>query len=129
MNHRKIFLTKKFNFEAAHNLTNYNGKCENLHGHSYALEVTISGYPDKNGMVMDFKILEQIVNAEIIDFLDHSYLNEKPGLENATSENIIMWAWSKLELVFLKIKYLKVDLEKMRLFETKSSFVEIKKNF
>ena len=58
---REIILTKKFRFEAAHNLTSYHGQCEKLHGHSYVLEISVIGTPDKEGMVIDFAQLKQVV--------------------------------------------------------------------
>ena len=76
----KIRLTKIFNFETAHALFGYDGKCRNIHGHSYKLHVTISGEPiadktnAKHGMVMDFGELKAIVNRLIIDRFDHAIL-------------------------------------------------------
>lgn len=73
----KIRLTKEFNFEMAHALWNYDGKCKNIHGHSYKLFVTVIGEPiidksnTKHGMVIDFGDLKKIVNKNIIDIYDH----------------------------------------------------------
>lgn len=75
-----IRITKIFTFETAHVLYNYDGKCKNMHGHSYKLFVSIKGYPvndidnAKNGMVIDFGDIKKIVNTEIIDVWDHSVL-------------------------------------------------------
>ncbi len=75
-----IRLTKIFNFEMAHALYGYDGPCKNIHGHSYALEVTIAGEPlndpshPKHGMVMDFSDLKAIVKEQIVDRLDHALL-------------------------------------------------------
>lgn len=69
----KLHITKEFSFEMAHMLDGYNGRCRNIHGHSYRLFVTISGNPCTDtsshafGMVMDFSELKRIVNEEIID--------------------------------------------------------------
>jgi 6-pyruvoyltetrahydropterin/6-carboxytetrahydropterin synthase len=74
----KIRVTKEFPFEMAHVLWNYDGPCKNVHGHSYRLFVTLSGYPiddsnnPKNGMVIDFSDLKSIVKKEIISVFDHS---------------------------------------------------------
>ncbi|MFC1732125.1 6-pyruvoyl tetrahydropterin synthase family protein [candidate division KSB1 bacterium] len=83
----KIRLTKLFSFEAAHALMNYDGPCRNIHGHSYKLVVTIIGTPlndclsPKNGMVMDFGDLKEIIKKSIIEKFDHSLiLNEKTTL-------------------------------------------------
>ncbi len=76
----KIRLTKIFHFEMAHALFGYDGPCRNIHGHSYALEVTISGVPvndpsnPKHGMVMDFTDLKGIVKEQIVDRLDHALI-------------------------------------------------------
>ena len=69
----KIRLTKEFSFEAAHSLEGYDGACSQIHGHSYRLYVTIEGIPanregdPKDGMVMDFGVLKQIVNCEVVE--------------------------------------------------------------
>ena len=73
-----IRITKEFRFEMAHALLGYDGLCSNIHGHSYRLAVTLAGEPvnknsnPKNGMVMDFGELKEIVKKEIIDRFDHS---------------------------------------------------------
>lgn len=73
-----IRVTKEFSFEMAHVLWNYDGPCRNVHGHSYRLFVTISGTPvndrenPKNGMVIDFSDLKNIVKEEIVSKFDHS---------------------------------------------------------
>ena len=75
-----IRLTKEFTFESAHALAGYDGKCREIHGHSYRLFVTVKGIPSQDeqdpklGMVMDFGDLKAIVAREIIDRLDHSFV-------------------------------------------------------
>lgn len=75
-----IRVTKEFGFEAAHALYNYDGECSNIHGHSYRLFVTVKGEPvnapghPKNGMVVDFSVLKEIVNLCVIGPLDHSFM-------------------------------------------------------
>jgi 6-pyruvoyltetrahydropterin/6-carboxytetrahydropterin synthase len=70
---RMIRITKIFTFETAHVLYNYDGKCKNMHGHSYKLFVTVKGKPvndlenPKNGMVVDFGDIKSIVKSEIVD--------------------------------------------------------------
>lgn len=79
----QIRITKKFSFETAHALYGYDGKCKNLHGHSYKLYVTVIGTPihDSNnpkfGMVIDFGDLKKIVKEEIEDVFDHATLFNK----------------------------------------------------
>ena len=75
-----IRITKIFNFETAHVLYNYDGKCKNMHGHSYKLFVTVKGNPindldhHKNGLVVDFGDIKKIVKEEIVDIWDHAVL-------------------------------------------------------
>ena len=78
-----IRITKEFRFEMAHALLGYDGMCSNIHGHSYQLSVTLIGKPinnatdPKNGMVIDFGELKEIVKKNIIDTFDHALiLNE-----------------------------------------------------
>jgi 6-pyruvoyltetrahydropterin/6-carboxytetrahydropterin synthase len=89
-----MFVTKKFTFSAAHFLTKYKGKCENLHGHTYKLTVTVEGDMKDDGMVIDFVELKKIVNERVIDKLDHSSLNDL--FENPTAELIAKWVWEQL---------------------------------
>ena len=74
----KIRITKQFTFETGHALYGYDGKCKNVHGHSYKLSVTVIGEPitdmgnAKLGMVIDFGDLKKIVNREIVNVFDHA---------------------------------------------------------
>lgn len=89
---------KVFTFEAAHRLPNVpeGHKCARLHGHSFQVEVRVSGPIDPlSGWVMDFADIKDAF-APIYDQLDHNYLNEIPGLENPTSEVLARWIWDRL---------------------------------
>lgn len=89
---------KVFTFEAAHRLPNVPAghKCARLHGHSFQVEVRVSGPIDpQSGWVMDFADIKDAF-APIYDQLDHNYLNEIPGLENPTSEVLARWIWDRL---------------------------------
>jgi len=89
---------KEFTVEAAHRLPNVpdGHKCARLHGHSFRIEIHVSGMIDSTrGWVMDFADVKAAFQP-IYDRLDHHYLNEIPGLENPTSENIAVWIWQKL---------------------------------
>ncbi len=76
----KIRITKEFSFEMAHALLGYDGKCSNIHGHSYQFSVTLIGEPSdnasdpKNGMVIDFGDLKNIVVKEILEKFDHAFV-------------------------------------------------------
>ena len=78
-----IRVTKEFNFEMAHALFNYDGPCKNIHGHSYKLAITVKGKPIsdtsnfKQGMVIDFSVIKEIVNKVIIDKYDHALVLNK----------------------------------------------------
>ena len=78
-----IRITKQFSFETGHALYGYDGKCKNVHGHSYRLDVTVIGKPIsdnsnvKFGMVIDFGDLKKIVKEEIVDVFDHATVFNK----------------------------------------------------
>lgn len=141
----KIRITKQFSFETGHALYGYDGKCRNVHGHSYKLGVTVIGTPitDTNhvkfGMVIDFGDLKRIVKSEIVDKFDHATVFNKntPHVELAeelkkrghhvilvdyqpTSENMVIDFAEKIT------KHLPghIELHSLKLQETESSFAE-----
>jgi 6-pyruvoyltetrahydropterin/6-carboxytetrahydropterin synthase len=90
---------KVFRIEAAHRLPNVPSghKCANLHGHSFAVELHVSGTPDvHSGWVMDFADIKSAFKP-FYEQLDHHYLNDIPGLENPTSEQLAIWIWQRLK--------------------------------
>ena len=94
-------LRKTYQFEAAHMLPLLpeTHKCRRLHGHSFKVEIAVSGPCDPRlGWVMDYADITQAFKP-ILKQLDHYYLNEVPGLENPTSENVAIWIWNKLKPV------------------------------
>ena len=109
-------VTRSFTFEAAHQLPWHPGRCRNLHGHSYRLEVTVEGGVDENGVVLDFDDLKTVVQREVVDAYDHSFLNDL--VENPTAELIAADAWKRLEASGLAPA-------RLRLWETPNSSVEI----
>lgn len=91
-------LTIHTHFAAAHNLINYQGDCENLHGHNWKVEVTVAASKlDKAGLGIDFKILKA-ETKKVLDQLDHKYLNDvEPFRENSpSSENIARFLFTQL---------------------------------
>ena len=109
-------VTCSFDFEAAHFLPMHPGKCRDVHGHSYRIEVTVVGDIQENGMVIDFDDLRTIVKREIVDNWDHKLLND--FLDNPTAELLAHHAFEKLMATG-------VGLHSVRLWETRDSFVEV----
>lgn len=140
-----IRITKQFNFETGHALYGYDGKCKNVHGHSYKLSVTVSGKPiaDKTnvkfGMVIDFGDLKKIVNEEIVDVFDHATVFNKntPHVELAEElktrgHHVILVDYQPTSEMMVidfaeKIKQRlpeSINLFSLRLQETETSFAE-----
>jgi 6-pyruvoyltetrahydropterin/6-carboxytetrahydropterin synthase len=115
-------LTIMAEFEAAHNLCNYQGKCSRLHGHNWKVEVTVRGDKlDKLGMIIDFTVLKAEVK-QIVDRLDHYYLNELAAFQeqNPTAEHIAKYIYE--ELVGLLAKH-DVTLYQVKVWESARSAV------
>ncbi len=109
-------VTRVFTFEAAHQLPWHPGKCRDLHGHSYRLEVTVEGPLDERGVVMDFADVRDVVDREVVSRYDHRYLNDL--VDNPTAEVIAQEIWKALEAVELPVS-------RIRLWETTDSWVEV----
>lgn len=142
---KNVRITKEFTFETGHALYGYDGKCRNVHGHSYKLAVTVIGTPIddmdnvKHGMVIDFGDLKKIVKEEIVDPFDHATVFNKntPHIELAkelaqrgheviladyqpTSENMILDFAEKIQ----KRLPGNIKLHSLRLRETETSYAE-----
>lgn len=123
---RKITITRKFFFDAAHYLPGHEGKCKNLHGHTYILEVTVGRDSlieggSSDGMVIDFSDLKSIVNKLVIDPLDHKCLNDLLPYR-PTAENMATHFFEVLEPV---LKGFAVNLVRLRLWENPDSYAEV----
>ena len=141
----KIRITKQFTFETGHALYGYDGKCKNVHGHSYKLSVTVIGSPItdssnvKFGMVIDFTDLKKIVKEEVVDQFDHAtvFNQNTPHIELAkelqsrdhhvilvdyqpTSENMVIDFAAKIKKRLPE----NISLFSLKLQETESSFAE-----
>jgi 6-pyruvoyltetrahydropterin/6-carboxytetrahydropterin synthase len=140
-----IRITKQFSFETGHALFGYDGKCKNVHGHSYKLSVTVIGHPItdtsnvKYGMVIDFSDLKKIVKEEIVDLFDHAtvFNQNTPHIELAaelkqrghhvilvdyqpTSENMVIDFAQKIKSRLPE----NIALFSLKLQETESSYAE-----
>lgn len=97
---RKMYkLSVKTEFSAAHNLRNYKGKCEELHGHNWKVEAVISAKKtDSNGLAMDFHAIKDMLK-ETLEELDHKHLNQISYFKknNPTSENIARYLFDRLD--------------------------------
>jgi len=117
-----ISVCKTFSFESAHFLPYYSGPCHNHHGHSYRLEVEVSGPVESagtnKGMIVDFALLKKTVMNVVVDKLDHKMLNTL--FDNPTAEEMVYWIAMSLS----KVVPPPVVLERVRLWETSSSFAE-----
>lgn len=137
-----IRITKEFRFEAAHMLSNYDGLCRNVHGHSYRMFVTVRGAINhnvndpKNGMVMDFGVLKGIVNRQVVDRLDHSLMIYRNSPEASkvtdlceriyltpyqpTCENMVCDFAERIQKELPK----DIELVAIKLYETQTSYAE-----
>lgn len=142
---RKVRITKEFTFETGHALYGYDGKCRNVHGHSYKLAVTVIGTPIdelghvKHGMVIDFGDLKKIIKEEIVDPFDHATVFNKntPHVELAKElsdrgHDVILVDYqptSEMMIIDFADKIQKrlpatIQLHHLRLRETETSYAE-----
>lgn len=123
---KKVLVSKEFTFDSAHHLHCYEGKCKNLHGHTYKLQVIMSGRPDHRGISIDFSDIKRISKERIIDRLDHKYLNEVLPLMNTTAENMVVWIYEELSQALSEENLSpEVLLEEVRLWETPTSYAAV----
>lgn len=111
-----MILVKEFEFDAAHHLTKYHGKCERPHGHTYKLVVKLQGEANSEDMIFDFVQLKRLVKENVLEDLDHSDLNDR--FENPSTENIAVYVWDKLAPL---VKRENCCLYEVEVWETKTS--------
>jgi 6-pyruvoyltetrahydropterin/6-carboxytetrahydropterin synthase len=126
MVNNNITVVKQLTFDSAHFLSNYDGLCKNMHGHTYKFELGITGRIDeKTGMVMDFKIIKSEMN-KIKELLDHKLLNEIEIYDfpktNPTAENMVIWIRNMFQN-----KFNNDSITFIRLWETPTSYAEWRK--
>lgn len=130
---KRVLVSKEFTFDAAHHLHCYEGKCKNLHGHTYKVIFGISGFVDERGLMMDFGDIKEIWKNEIEIHLDHRYLNETLPPMNTTAENIVVWIYEKMKEALAKEEnkdqFLGARVEFVRLFETPTSYAEARREW
>lgn len=130
---KRVLVSKEFTFDASHHLHCYEGKCKNLHGHTYKVIFGISGFVDDRGLMMDFGDIKEIWKNEIEIYLDHRYLNETLPPMNTTAENIVVWIYEKMKEAMEKEenkdRFIGARVEFVRLFETPTSYAEARREW
>lgn len=127
---KRVLVSKEFTFDAAHHLHCYEGKCKNLHGHTYKVVFGISGFTDERGLMIDFGDIKEIWKEKIEIHLDHRYLNETLPLMNTTAENIVVWIYEKMAEALLETPHYKgARVEFVRLYETPTSYAEARREW
>ena len=121
---RRVSVSKQFTFDAAHHLYLYDGKCTSLHGHTYRLHVIVSGTLDEKGLVIDFADLRRVVDREVVQRLDHQYLNAVLPSMNTTAENIVVWIYERLADALAR-DFPRVRVERLTLWETPTSAASV----
>lgn len=111
-----VTVSQEFEFHAAHFLAWHPGKCKNLHGHTYRVQVDVRGGLDERGVVIDFDYLSDVVWTKILEPLDHSLLNDH--LDNPTAERLGIYVLRKADATGLK-------LSEVRVWETAKSLAVV----
>ena len=144
-----ISITRRLEFDSGHRIPNHDGQCKHLHGHRYAIEVTLTGevahHPGKadDGMVLDFGDIKRLTNQHIVDLWDHAFLvaKEDEGLvaflatlpnhktvvmeHVPTVENLAKAAFAILQPVFTKSFGGRLELSALRLYETPNCWADV----
>jgi 6-pyruvoyltetrahydropterin/6-carboxytetrahydropterin synthase len=144
-----ISITRRLEFDSGHRIPNHDGQCRHLHGHRYAIEVTLTGevadHPGKadDGMVLDFGDIKRLTNQYVVDLWDHAFLvaKEDEGLvaflatlpnhktvvmeHVPTVENLANAAFAILQPVFSKAFGGRLELSSIRLYETPNCWADV----
>ncbi|GGF23800.1 6-carboxytetrahydropterin synthase QueD [Halobacillus andaensis] len=125
---KRVLVSKEFTFDAAHHLHCYEGKCKNLHGHTYKVVFGISGYTDEIGLVIDFGDIKTIWKEQIDIHLDHRYLNDTLPKMNTTAENMVVWIFEKMQEALVEERE-DYRVEFVKLYETPTSYAEVRREW
>lgn len=128
---KRVMVSKEFTFDAAHHLHAYEGKCKNLHGHTYKVVFGISAYPNEIGIAVDFGDVKKIWKEQIEIYLDHRYVNETLPPMNTTAENMVVWIFEKMEksLASCAKEFREARVEFVKLYETPTSYAEMRREW
>jgi 6-pyruvoyltetrahydropterin/6-carboxytetrahydropterin synthase len=141
-------ITRRLEFDAGHRIPNHTSQCKHLHGHRYAIEITLSGDiitlegVSEQGMVMDFSDVKRIAKEQVVDAWDHAFLvyrgdttvleflNSMPGHKTIvldavpTAENLAVFAFKLLDLAYRDTYNNHLTLERVRLYETPNNWAD-----
>ncbi|MDH4286033.1 MAG: 6-carboxytetrahydropterin synthase QueD [Gallionella sp.] len=147
-----MFITRRLEFDAGHRIPNHNSQCRHLHGHRYAIEITLSGDiitsegKSEQGMVMDFADVKRIAKEKLVDEWDHAFLAYRgdkavcdflatlPGHRTVildvvpTAENLAQAAFNILEPAYQDTYGNHLRLERVRLYETPNNWADCVRN-
>jgi 6-pyruvoyltetrahydropterin/6-carboxytetrahydropterin synthase len=126
---KRVMVSKEFTFDAAHHLHCYEGKCKNLHGHTYKVIFGISGFVDDIGIVIDFGDIKKIWKEQIEIYLDHRYLNDTLPNMNTTAENMVVWIYEMMENALQQEANNRYQVEFVKLYETPTSYAEARREW
>jgi len=116
-------ITIEETFAAGHALRNYKGKCENVHGHNYRCQVTVTGEElDEIGLLVDFVELKKVVHG-VLDRMDHQWLNEFPPFDvlNPSAENMARYIYDEVSLGLKTQRGVRLDAVKLWETDTASA--------
>jgi 6-pyruvoyltetrahydropterin/6-carboxytetrahydropterin synthase len=143
-----MLITRRLEFDAGHRIPSHHSKCRHLHGHRYAIEVTLSGNiiteagATEQGMVMDYSEVKRIANVAVVDLWDHAFLVHREDVEvlqflqslgdhktvvldsPPTAENLALTAFRILDVAYQDTYGNHLRLEQVRLFETPNCWAD-----